>query len=176
MGTLIPTLRVFMGERKSCFPRGKVWEQHWRHLSPGLQPTRFSPGKESDSDPITEFGGRKRVGTRACDDLAAGPLRTYLGPEGQGREVTWPPLRVAETRGAPTLPDALNEQSGDRLAARDRLAAVVTMAREVGAGLAESGRCGGLSRARLWGARRDPVGARRRGSCWRGRVPGSVTT
>lgn len=65
--------------------------------------------------------------------------------------MTWPPLCVAETRGAPTLLDALNEQRRERLAAGDRLVAAVTVLREVGAGQAESGRCAGLSLARLWG-------------------------
>lgn len=38
---------------------------------------------------------------------------------------------MAETRGAPTLLDALNEQRRERLAAGDRLAAAVTVLREV---------------------------------------------
>lgn len=82
---------------------------------------------------------------------------------------------MAETRGAPTLLDALNEQRRERLAAGDRLAAAVTVLREVGAGQAESGRCAGLSLVRLWGARRDPVGARGGGAAGEGGFLAQVT-
>lgn len=85
---------------------------------------------------------------------------TCWEPEGAESEATWPPLCVAETSRAPTLPDSLHAQK------RGPLAAV--MAREVGRDQAESENSpehGGCKwEAPLW----EPEGG---GADGQGRVP-----